>query len=307
MATAVAEFAALGTTAVVAVTRPSQLKRAVALVADELRLADRTYSRFRPDSELSRLRGRGGPTAVSPLLVTALAVARRATMTTGGLVDPTVGSALVELGYDRDYAEIVDSGLSLPASRPAPGWHPISIDVARRVVRIPSSVVLDLGATGKALAADRAAVAAATTVGCGVLVNLGGDIRVAGPSPSAGWAIGIADDHRASPQDRAQTVAIREGAIATSSVVTRAWTRGGLGCHHIIDPVRGRPAAIVWRTVSVSARSCVAANTASTAAIVSGHDAVARLLRAGLPARLVDADGTVVTVGGWPGAAREAA
>ena len=306
MATAVAEFAALGTTAVVAVTRPSQLRRAVARVAAELRLADLTYSRFRPDSELARLRAHGAPTAVSPLLVTALDVARRATVATGGLVDPTVGSALVKLGYDCDYAEIVDSDLALPASRSAPGWHPISIDLTRRVVCMPSSVVLDLGATGKALAADRAAIAAAATVGCGVLVNLGGDIRAAGPSPSDGWAIGIADDHRATADETVQTVAIREGAIATSSVVTRAWVRDGVGCHHIIDPSRGRPAEVVWRTVSVSAQSCVVANTASTAAIIAGHGAVARLLRAGLPARLVAADGAAVTVGGWPDAAEAA-
>jgi thiamine biosynthesis lipoprotein len=136
------------------------------------------------------------------------------------------------------------------------------------------------------------------------VVNLGADLRDPGPAPEAGWAIGIADDHRALAHETDQTVTIRQGAIATSSVATRRWVRAGTVCHHILDPGRGRPAATVWRTVSVSAGSCVIANTASTAAIVAGGDAVGRLVRAGLAARLVAADGSVVTVGGWPGAAR---
>ncbi len=304
---AVAEFEALGTTVVVAVTRHSRLACAVARVADELRLADRTYSRFRPDSELMRLAGRDGrPTVVSPLLAAAVSLAVRAAAATDGLVDPTVGGALVAMGYDRDFAELAASAEPPGTARPAEGAQAVSVDTGRSVVRVPSGVLLDLGATGKALAADRAATAAAAASGCGVLVNLGGDIRVAGTSPSAGWAIGIADDHRAAARETAQTVAIRDGAIATSSVVTRRWTRAGASFHHILDPTRGRPAEVVWRTVSVSARTCVAANTASTAAIVAGSDAIRRLLHAGLAARLVAIDGAVVTVGGWPGARPQA-
>ena len=80
-------------------------------------------------------------------------------------------------------------------------------------------------------------------------------------------------------EETAQTVAIRNGGIATSSVVTRCWTRAGTSCHHIIDPRRGSSAEVVWRTVTVAAPSCVVANTASTAAIVAGNSAVGELLR----------------------------
>ena len=143
--------------------------------------------------------------------------------------------------------------------------------------------------------------------GCGVLVSIGGDLATAGPAPDGGWSIGIADDHRAEPGQIQQTVAITHGAIATSSTSARTWERGGHTCHHILDPRRGQPAVVYWRTVSVAAASCVAANTASTAAIVDGAGAQRRLIRAGLTARLVAASGSVVTVGGWPRAAELAA
>ena len=99
------QFQALGTTAVVAVTRPHRLSAATTLVAAELAAVDRAYSRFRPDSELMGLCGRAGHTMpVSPLLAAALAAALHAAESTGGLVDPTVGAAVSALGYDRDFA-----------------------------------------------------------------------------------------------------------------------------------------------------------------------------------------------------------
>ncbi len=93
---------------------------------------------------------------------------------------------------------------------------------------------------------------------------------------------------------------ITEGGLATSSVTVRAWASGGEQVHHIIDPATGRPARVCWRTVSVAAGTCTDANTASTAAIVRGPAAPGWLRAAGLPARLVRPDGTVVTTAGWP-------
>jgi thiamine biosynthesis lipoprotein len=301
------QFEALGTTAVVAVTRPQRLSAASSVVAAELAAVDRTYSRFRPDSELMRLCDLGGHTMpVSPLLAAALAAALHAAECTGGLVDPTVGAAVSALGYDRDFASVTDSHPALPAERATPGPSAIEFDPTRRTARVAPGTQLDLGATGKALAADRAAARAAAATGCGVLVSLGGDVAVAGGGPEGGWPIGIADDHRAHVSGIHQTIAIDRGGIATSSTTTRTWRCAGEDCHHIVDPARGRPAEVVWRTVSVAAGSCVAANTASTAAIVDGRGAVARLVCVGLPARLVAVGGEVVTVGGWPHERNEA-
>jgi thiamine biosynthesis lipoprotein len=159
---------------------------------------------------------------------------------------------------------------------------------------------LDLGATAKALAADRSARRAATATGCGVLVNLGGDIGTTGPSPSGGWRVRVADWHGAGPESPGQTVSITSGGFATSSTTVRRWERGDEVMHHIVNPRTGLPAPVVWKTVSVAAASCVDANIASTASIVKGEAAVGWLSSLGLTGRLVRPDGAVTSVGGWP-------
>jgi FAD:protein FMN transferase len=134
-----------------------------------------------------------------------------------------------------------------------------------------------------------------------VLVSLGGDIAVAGPAPAGGWPILVTDDHRADPSKAdGQVVGIAAGGLATSSTAVRRWRTTDGVVHHVVDPRTGRPAREVWRTVSVAARSCVDANTASTAAIVLGEDARSWLIERGLPARLVRPDGRVDTTGTWP-------
>ena len=192
-----------------------------------------------------------------------------------------------------------DSGAPLRAAS-VPGWQAVVVDARERTVRVPAGVSLDLGASAKALAADRAAAAAVRATGAGVLVNLGGDIAVAGPSPDEGWAVRACEDHRDGPEAPGQTVAIRSGGLATSSTTSRRWRRGSQAAHHIVDPATGLPAREVWRAASVAAATCVDANAASTAAIVRGARAPAWLHAAGLPARLVAVDGSITTAGGWP-------
>ncbi|HYT26543.1 MAG TPA: FAD:protein FMN transferase, partial [Actinomycetota bacterium] len=134
----------------------------------------------------------------------------------------------------------------------------------------------------------------------GVLVSLGGDLATAGTPPPGGWAVRVADWHAAGRGAQGQTVRVRGGGLATSSTTVRRWTRGGEQLHHVVDPATGRPAPVVWRTVSVAAATCVDANVAATAAIVRGDRSPAWLDSLGLPARLVRPDGSLVRVGGWP-------
>jgi thiamine biosynthesis lipoprotein len=299
-------FPALGTVASVLVTDPGARDDAAAMLAAELAAIDAACSRFRADSELSRLNRAGGRVlAISPLLTEALAAAIAAAQATDGDVDPTCGRSLVGLGYDRDFAEVRRAagppGITVT---PAAGWRAVHLDPQRRVARVPDGVLLDLGATAKALAADHAAVRIAEQAGCGVLVNLGGDIRVAGPPPAGGWHIGIADDADFGglpPGSRpAHAVIITSGGLATSSPLVRAWRRGTAELHHIVRPATGLPARTCWRAVSVTAASCVDANAASTAAIIRGERAPRWLASLRLPARLVRRDGTALAVAGWP-------
>ena len=301
-------FSGFGTTAALLVSEPARLEAARAMADAELAAVDRACSRFRPDSELSRLNAAGGKiTSVSELFAELIEAALRAARLTAGDVDPTCGQALEEIGYDRDFAVLRAAGGAEPRrgrgaapTGTVPGWRNVHLDRTRRLVQLAGGAQLDLGATAKAWAADRCAEIIAAKADSGVLVSLGGDIAVAGPAPADGWRVRVTDDHAAGPEAPGQTVTIRSGGLATSSTTVRTWALGGRRVHHIIDPATGEPARSCWRTVSVAAGCCVDANTASTAAIIRGEAAVSWLRDAGLPARLVREDGSAQITAGWP-------
>ena len=297
-------WTALGTSAQIVVTDPAALPEARSVMDEVLAEIDVAASRFRADSELSRLNAASGEwMRVSPVFRHALRVALDAAAATDGLVDPTVGASLVSLGYDRTFRlvqrDAPDREVVVVA---ATGWRHVDLDEQLSRARVPAGTLLDLGATAKALAADLAAHRAGRTTGCGVLVNLGGDISVDGAAPAGGWPVSICDvaDPDLPDDGRGQTVAISTGGLATSSTAARRWSRGGSVVHHLIDPLSGRPAAAPWRTVSVVADTCTLANTASTAAVIVGRGAAGWLSSRGFHARLVGVDGQVVTVGEWP-------
>ncbi len=283
------------------VTDPAVMVDAVRLLTEVLERVDALASRFRADSEISALHrraGSGAPVRVGVDLFEAIGVAIRAARLTGGAVDPTVGSAMVRLGYDVDFSAMEpDLGGDLPRPARVPGWRSVVMDADRSTVALPAGTVLDLGATAKAWAADRAAGAIAGRLGCGALVSLGGDIAVGGVPPAGGFPVGIADS---CDEPASQSVAVSSGGLATSGIAKRRWSLGGHPVHHLIDPATGLPVDAHWRTVSVAAGSCTDANVASTAAMVMGKDAVTWLEERHLPARLVPVrPGPTVTVCGW--------
>ena len=304
---AVAQREALGTTARLAVWPPERAGAAMAAVDAVLAALDLQASRFRPDSEISWLhRSAGGLFMLSDGLAEAVRVALEAARWTGGLTDPTVGEALISLGYDRDFAAIDPNRPEPPPDPlPAAGWQEVRLDGP--LLWLPAGVRLDLGATAKGLGSDRAAraVMAATGHTGGVLISLGGDIATAGIPPRDGWPI-VAADRPDQPGPRpasagpAQLVRLPRGAVATSSISCRSWRRAGRVLHHIVDPRTGLPAGGPWQMASVAAITCADANAAATAAIVAGEAAPRWLAAAGLPARLVSHDGQVRHLGGWP-------
>lgn len=292
-------FEAIGVTNQVTVTDPAALEEAMAIARATLAELDLAASRFREDGEILAL-NRAGPAGmeVSPMLFAAVEAALAAAEASEGLVDPTIGAALTGLGYDRDFALVGLRGESGSIRLvPATGWRSVKLDRFGRRITLAEGTQLDLGATAKALAADWIAHEIHEETGSPVLVSLGGDIAVMG-APAAGWPINVGEDHKISKGG--QTVAIREGGLATSSTMVRRWRTGETDVHHIVDPASGVPAAGPWRTVSVAAASCLDANVATTAAIVLGERAVPWLEAQGLAARLVHRDGHVEAIGGWP-------
>jgi len=284
--------------------RPGDLELARATVDAVLDEVERACSRFRPDSEISSLAADDGRRrVVSALLADLLAGALGAAAATGGAVDPTLGLAMIAAGYDTAFARVAPSAPSagVPTLRRPASWRDIELGVdpatAAATVRTPPGVLLDLGATAKAMAADRAAALAHQLTGCPVMVSLCGDLAVAGTSAGQPWLVEVLER----PDDvGGPLVHVHDGAVATSSTTARRWVSAGRRMHHLLDPATALPARAPWRTVTVAAATCLAANTAATAAIVKGDEGAGWLRASGLPARLVAADGRVHTVNDWP-------
>ena len=290
------------------VVRPStgrDLKVARAAVDAVVMAVDASCSRFRPDSEVSVLAAGGGSERpVTPLLARIVAAALRAAELTDGAVDPTLGWAMVAAGYDRDLADLTDGRDRFSAIRRSASWRDVELDEAAGTLRTPPGVLLDLGATGKALAADLAAERAAELTGCPVLVSLCGDIAVRGTHPGTPWVVRVLER----PDDASgPLVEVSDGGLATSTTRARRWRQSGRPMHHLLDPATGLPVRETWRTVTAAAATCVDANTATTATVVKAAGGLRWLEATGLPARLVAADGSVRGVNGWPAEALAAA
>lgn len=237
------------------------------------------WSRFRADSELSRLNHSGGrPMVVSPVTSLLLQRAVWAWQVTGGRFDPTVLHSLLGAGYDRDFDAITAPATATGAAHrehlmnrptPAPGCDGILVDPATNLVMTPPGVGVDPGGIGKGMAADLAATEAVSAGATAALVSLGGDLRVSGTAPPEGWEIEL--DHHVSAGAR---VNLRAGAVATSSVLRRRWRTPAGPAHHVIDPRSGAPSTGRAVAVSVVAGEAWWAEVLATAILVGHRDDV---------------------------------
>lgn len=283
----------------VTVTRADAMPRAREVLKVVMADVSRSANRFTPDSDLSRVNaGAGRLVPVSRLMMTLVDTALRSAADSHGTVDPTIGEHLLRAGYSEDIERI--RGILVPTdsrSAVAADWTRVRVDRDLGRVGVPEGMRLDLGATAKAWTADTAAHRIAGTLGTGVLVEVGGDVSVAGRKV-APWQV-LVREQAGMPGQR---IGLTHGGLATSSTTARRWRTADGDAHHVIDPRTGQPALGPWRTATVWAPSAVAANTASTAAIVLGDAAVDHLGSLGLAARLVDHDGAVHLLGAWPAA-----
>jgi thiamine biosynthesis lipoprotein len=293
--TATAAWRAWSCTVRVTVDRDDAIDAASAGLAELMNRVELACSRFRDDSEISRANARAGlPTPLRPLASELVGTALRAAADSHGAVDPTVGHHLVAAGYDTDIEFVRRSpGERLRVDR-LPQWRAVGLDPDLRVLTVPVGLSLDLGSTAKAWTVDRAADDIARRHGCGVLVEIGGDLATAGGAQP--WLIRVAEREGGG----GELVTLSSGGITTSTTTVRRWHRDGEVMHHIIDPRTGACRDGPWRTASVWADTAVDANTASTAVLVLGHRALDWLTARGTTARLVATDGRVLKVGGWP-------
>ncbi len=295
---ATARFDALGTEIVVAVTDVTQLGMVLEHTHRCIDDIDRTFSRFRADSELERLQHTGpGQQSASPLFIELLETALLAARSTDGVFDPTIRDALESSGYDRSIEEIESAGPGPARGALVAGtWSQIEVDARKGVVTIPNGVRLDFGGIGKGFAVDYT-LRSLLAVDCGVMISAGGDLAVAGPPPENGWPCGISTT-TVDPLD--ETILLRRGAIATSGLGRRQWRRDGRWLHHLIDPLSGTPADSPWSFVTVVAATCVAADVAAKVAWIKGNLGPSWIESLGLAARFRDHEGKVTYTTHWP-------
>jgi thiamine biosynthesis lipoprotein len=244
--------------------------RAAARVERRFAREDRRFSRFREDSELTRLnRSSGSPVRVSRAFAEVLRLALEAASSSGGLFDPTVHDALVAAGYDRDFDEVLAGARgALHPAVPCGRWPEVVMDGS--LVRLPDGVHLDLGGVAKGWTVDRAAEDALAAGLPWVLVNAGGDLRIAGAAP----VLDVAVEEPERPEGELVRLRLAAGALATSSVVKRSW---GPARHHVIDPRTGAPAQTELLQASVWAPTCAEAEVLATQALLQGRSAAASL------------------------------
>ncbi len=291
---------AMGTYAhVLVVGAPELVDVAVARLGE----LERRWSRFLPDSEMSRVNAaEGAPVAVSPETFLLVSRAVEAWRLTDGLFDPTVLDALERAGYDRSFTDadcsVHRAGVPPRPPMPVPGPAGVVLVPELRTVQLPTGVRLDPGGVGKGLAADLVVTELRRAGAAGACVNLGGDLRVAGRAPTAhGWVLGVDD-----PVATGHVVPVRLGdeAVVTSTRKLRRWTRAGAELHHLIDPGTGSPSRSPIHTVSVVAPQAWWAEVLAKSALVAGPDRGTDLLaRAGVAALVALDDGSVLEVGGW--------
>ena len=247
----------------------------------EFERLEQIMSRFRPDSELSQLNGRGAIDA-SQELAEVVTTALEARASTGGRFDPTVHDALVAAGYDRSFDELpADDDAPATGLPPACGGG-IEID-GRRIVLSPG-VRLDLGGIGKGFAAER--VAAQLALIGPALVSAGGDVAVRGIPAEGTWAVAV---------DDTLTLGLERGGLATSGRDRRRWHRAGLEQHHLIDPTTGLPSRTDLIRVTAIAPDAVQAEVLAKTLFLGGSS---EAIAANRPAVLVTDDGRTLTTGG---------
>jgi thiamine biosynthesis lipoprotein len=280
----------------VRVLAPSDRSEAAFAVRQIFEAWDARFSRFRRDSELEALNDAGGrPFLVSDLMMSVLGTALGAARATEGLFDPMLGGRMIELGYDRTYEELPGTEADWALSDWRAGtWREIVVNHERSTVQVPVGFRIDLGGIAKGMAVD-AALAALVADGVPyAAVNAGGDLAVAGlPPGQESWSVAI-------DGPRETVVAVRQGALATSSVLRRRWQVNGEGRHHLLDPRTGLPSTGPIVQASVAAATCAAAEVAAKMAVLSDlPGAIARLERYRLAALLLTSQGEAWRVGTW--------
>ncbi len=289
-------FRAMNTDITVAASR--QEEAIAASVLELFERAEQRFSRFREDSELSRLNRASGPFRVSTELFELLVRARSYVALTGGIFEPAVGGAMLALGYDRSFAPGV---LDRTRERVTDGPRPVpasvlelSLDAQTQTVTRPPQLQLDLGGLAKGATVDRAVA----LLGPSGAIDAGGDAYLRGHAEDhEPWLVEVED-----PRDASRTVAtiaVCDRAVATSAGNRRRWRVGKRWVHHLIDPRTQTSAVTDLLQATVFAPSAELAEVLAKTAFILGSRLASRWLahQPHVAAVLIPREGPPVFVG----------
>jgi len=256
---------------------------------ERLEQLESCWSRFLPDSEISRVnKATGCLTMLSKDAFTLIDHGVRAWAATSGLFDPLMLDELQRQGYDRSHL-----ALDPPRFEPQPYLaetgrterasycDDIQLYPTLPAVLIPVGTMFDPGGVGKGLAADIVATELLDRGASGAMVDLGGDIRVVGDHPDGGtvWTI-VVDNPLAPGEDRIR-IGLSDGGVATSSQVLRRWATASGDRHHLLDPHTGQPATSPVAAAVVAAGATWWAEVVAKAALIAGFNGGEHVIREG--------------------------
>ena len=291
------EFRAMNTSVIMALDSESGTDEGLRQTQAFIENSERRFSRFLPDSEISQLNAAAGHWAeVSSDLLDMLVLSKAYHAETAGLFDPSILPDLKRAGYDVSMDEVrrrADTGSTIAVRSERPTLTSMEIDATGSRVKIPEGMEIDLGGIAKGWIVQGAATLL-KSYGTAAAVNAGGDMYFAGlPEDGERWQVEIED-----PRDAHKTVAklhVGEGAVVTSSISKRTWSRGGQNPHHIIDPRTGEPALAEWLSVTVVAPQADLAEAYAKAFLIGGREEATRLMlqRPRIAVVCIDAEGQI--------------
>ncbi len=201
--------------------------------------AESCLSRFRPESELSRLNAAGRIVWASPLLFNTIAEAVKMAELTEGIFDPTILKALEHTGYDRSFELIGKDSLwpvVLTRATINGSYRDIKLEPTTRTITLNSQVKIDLGGIAKGMTVDRAAQLIRQHGFDNFMVNAGGDMYISGSytEDMNDWPVGVLNP--ITLNGNITTLRATNSGVATSATTKRSWGSGGRKVNHLIDP-----------------------------------------------------------------------